>query len=121
MQKKIVSELERLMTLDDIQACMIVTKGLKGVMPEKMKVRDPSVWLAVRQITDQIFSIIDKFYNYKLQRFYFELEKYTVIIIPISRTFSLVVLIPSLANLGMIDVEIENTKIAIEKLIEKKD
>jgi hypothetical protein len=38
----------------------------------------------------------------------------------VSQTFSLLVIIPSLANMGLIDVEVENTKRKIKTICKKQ-
>jgi len=110
--------LDDLLRMEDVLACMIAKKGLEGIVPSNMKVKDVDLWQLISKTTDNFFDLIGHFYIYGLSRIYFELGKYTIIIAPISETFSLVVIIPSLANMGLLDVEIENTKRKIEHIVE---
>ena len=67
--------------------------------------------------TDKFFSIIQDFYRYGLRRIYFELGEYEVIMSFIDPITALITVVPTLANRGVVEVEIENTKREIEKLI----
>ncbi|MCX6801245.1 MAG: hypothetical protein NTZ73_03585 [Candidatus Diapherotrites archaeon] len=120
-KEEVLSILNDLLRMDDVLACMLAKKGLGGIVPEGVKVRDVNLWNLVKSTTNEIFPIIDKFFIYKIDRLYFELGEYTIIFAPVSQTFSLLVIIPSLANMGLIDVEVENSKRKIKGIIERKD
>ncbi len=113
--------LNDLLKLEDVLACMLARKDLGGVIPEEIKIKDVSFWNVVKESTNQIFPIIEKFFLYKVERVNLELGDYVIIFAPINKTYSLLVTIPSLANMGLIDVEIENTKRKISVLLEKKE
>jgi len=115
---KIVQLLDKLLVFEDILACMVVKKGLDGIVPSKVRIKNIDLWRLVHQTTDDVFDLIDKFYSYGVGRINLELGEYNIIIAPISRTVSLLVLTPSLANVGLLDVEIENTKLQILGLAE---
>ncbi|MFA6269370.1 MAG: hypothetical protein WCW13_06410 [archaeon] len=110
-----------LLKMDDVMACMLAKQGLGGVIPEGLKVKDVNLWNLVKNTTNDIFPIISKFFLYKIDRLYFELGEYTIIFAPISQVFSLLVIIPSLANMGLIDVEVENTKRKVKEILDKKE
>lgn len=116
-EEMILRELEALLKLDDVLACMLAKKGLEGIAPSKMRVQNVDLWRLLKEATNELFDLIDRFYDYKMDRLYFELGEYTVIIAPISRSFGLLVIIPSLANMGLLDVEIENTKRKINEVL----
>ncbi|MFH1586655.1 MAG: hypothetical protein ABID38_02265 [Candidatus Diapherotrites archaeon] len=120
-REEIVKVLEDLLRMEDVLACMVTKKGLEGIVPPGMKVRDINLWKMLHDSTDKLFDIMAQFYDYKLERLYLELGKYTIIIAPISKAFGLIVLIPSLANMGLLDVEIENSKRKIKEIADKKD
>ena len=120
-REEILQILEDLLRMEDVLACMLAKKGLEGIVPSKMKIHDFNLWQLINKATGQIFDLIEKFYVYKLERFYFELGDNTIIIAPVSQEFSLIVVIPSLANMGLLDVEIENTKRKIKGIIDRKD
>ena len=109
-ETELIKILEDLLRLDDVLACMVVKQGLEGIVPPNMKIKDVELWRLVHEATTGMFDIITKFYDYGLERLNLELGEYTIIVAPVSQSFSLVVIIPSLANLGLLDVEIENTK-----------
>jgi predicted regulator of Ras-like GTPase activity (Roadblock/LC7/MglB family) len=113
--------LNDLLQLDDVLACMLARKDLGGVVPDKMKLKDTSFWNIVKESTGQVFPIIEKFYLYKVERINLELGEYMIIFAPVTQTYSLMVIIPSLANMGLIDVEIENTKRKIKTILDKKE
>lgn len=109
--------LNDLLRLEDVLACMLSRKGLEGVIPPGITIKNADFWMLLRKTTDKVFELIDKFYDHKLDRLYFEMGKYTVIVATISRNIALIVVIPSLANMGLLDVEIENSKRKIIKIM----
>ncbi|MDD3083491.1 MAG: hypothetical protein PHP82_00525 [Candidatus ainarchaeum sp.] len=113
--------LNDLLGLEDVLACMLARKDLGGVVPEKMKIKDASFWNVVKESTSKIFPVIEKFYLYKVERVNLELGEYVIIFAPVNQTYSLMVIIPSLANMGLIDVEVENTKRKIGQILDKKE
>ncbi len=117
---EIILILEDLLRLDDVLACMLSKKGLEGIVPAKLKIKDADLWQLLRKSTDQLFDIMQQFYDYRLERLYLELNKYTIIIAPVSSTFGLIVIIPSLANMGLLEVEIENAKRKIAEITARK-
>lgn len=120
-REEIIQELNNLLGLDDVLACMVVRKGLEGIVPEKSKIKNIDLWRLIHDTTNDLFDIVEKFFNYKLERLNLELSDYVIIIAPISEVFALIVVIPSLANMGLLDVEIENTKRKIHGILERKE
>lgn len=120
-KEEVLLILDDLLRLEDVLACMLARKDLGGVVPEKLKLKDTSFWGVVKDSTNQIFPIIEKFFLYKVERINFELGEYVIIFAPVNQTYSLMVIIPSLSNMGLIDVEVENTKINIKKILDRKD
>jgi|SRR3989338_1875411 len=119
---EILKILQDLLRLEDVLACMVAPKGLDGISPAGIKLKNIDFWLLLKQTTDSVFDLIDKFYDsYKLERIYLEMGQYTVIVATISKTISLLVVIPSLANMGLLDVEIENSKRKIIEVLKKSD
>ena len=117
-ETELIEILENLLKFDDILACMVVKQGLEGIVPSNMKIKDIELWRLVHEATRGMFDIIEKFYDYGLDRLNLELGKYTILVAPVSRNFSLVVIIPSLANMGLLDIEIENT---LREILELKE
>lgn len=116
-KESIMEELQSLLRLDDVLACMLAKKGLEGLLPQGIKIKNVELWQLLKETTDKTFDIIEKFFGYGLDRMVFELGDYTVIIAPLNPDFSLLVVIPSLANMGLLDVEIENTKRKIKSIM----
>lgn len=112
----VIKILGSLMVFEDVISCMVVKKGLEGIVPPNVKIKNIDLWRLVHDTTDDLFDLIDKFYSYGLGRITLELGEYTLMVAPVSRTVSLIVLIPSLANIGLLDVEVENAKIKINEL-----
>jgi predicted regulator of Ras-like GTPase activity (Roadblock/LC7/MglB family) len=119
--EQVLKELQDLLRLEDVQACMLANKGLGGIVPPGQKINNANLFKLIRDTTNQLFDIIGQFYDYKLERLNMELANYTIIIAPVSRELGLVVVVPSLANMGLLDVEIDNTKENIQNLLKKKE
>jgi len=111
--------LNDLLRLEDVLACMLSRKGLEGVIPQGIKLKNADFWILLKKTTDKVFELIGRFYDQKLDRLYFEMGQYTVIVATISRDVALIVVIPSLANMGLLDVEIENSKRKIVEIMSK--
>lgn len=110
-------ELQSLLQLEDVLACMLAKKGLGGVVPVNQKIKNVNLFKLILDTTNDLFDTIGKFYDYKLERLNMDLAEYTIILAPVSREMGLVVVIPSLANLGLLDIEIENTKRKILQIL----
>jgi len=120
-REEVLKILDDLLRLEDVLACMVARKGLEGLIPGSIKLRNIDFWVLLRNTTDPVFDLIDKFYeSYKLERLYLEMNQYTVIVATITNTISLIVVIPSLANMGLLDVEIENTKRKIVEILKRQ-
>lgn len=119
-REEIIQTLNDLLEMGDVQACMLARRNLEGILPARMKIGDMDLWQLIQKTTTQFFEIIGKFYDYGMDRLYFELGDHTVILAPVSQEFALIVIIPSLANLGLLDVEIENTKRKIQAVLARK-
>lgn len=113
------AELQSLLKLDDVLACMLAKKGLGGVVPKNQKIKDVNLFKLVLDTTNNLFDMLNRLYDYGTDRLNVELKEYTIVVAPISQEFGLVVVAPSLANIGLLDVEIENTRMAIRKIFSK--
>ncbi len=113
----VMVELQSLLQLEDVLACMLAKKGLGGVVPVNQKIKNVNLFKLILDTTNDLFDTIGKFYDYKLERLNMDLAEYTIILAPVSREMGLVVVIPSLANLGLLDIEIENTKRKILQIL----
>ncbi|MFC2163137.1 hypothetical protein ACFLRF_05600 [Candidatus Altiarchaeota archaeon] len=113
---------EDLMQLEDIHACMVAQKGLEGIVPltESFKQEIMGVWEILRRSMDEFFDVISHYSEMGLNKVYFELGDYDVMffILPGSDT-ALVAIVPALANRGLLEVELENARRKIIKIIEQ--
>jgi len=66
---------------------------------------------------NDFFAVIEKFSSQGLDKVYFELGNYEVMFFLISGDTALVSIIPNLANKGLLEVEMENTRLRIKELI----
>lgn len=110
------------MPLEDIHACMVARKGLEGVVPltEDFKKEIMGIWEILKNTMDDFFAVIAQYSEYGLDKAYFELGDFDVMffILPGSDT-ALVAIVPALANRGLLEVELENARRAIIKIIEQ--
>ena len=120
-EKLILDELSFLVSLEDVLGCMVAKKGLSGLAPVDQKISNLELWSILKKTTDEIFDLINKFYDYGLEDITFELGDYFIIIRPLSRMFSLIVIISTYSNRGIIDVEIENTVRRMQSIIGDKN
>ncbi len=118
--EEVLIALNELLQMDDVLACMLAKRGLEGLIPQGIKIKNINLWKTINQTTTTLFGLIDRFYDFGMGRLYFELGEYNIIMIPISQQFALLVIIPALANQGLLDVEIENTRRKIKEIVESK-
>jgi septum formation topological specificity factor MinE len=115
---------EDLKPLEDILACMVAQKGFEGIMPpmtDKFKNEIMPIWEIMQKSMDDFFEIIKRYGQFGLDKVYFELGEYDAMffILPGSDT-ALVAIVPALANRGLLEVELENARRRILKIIEAK-
>ncbi len=117
MKSEIIKILDDLQRLEDVQACEYAERGLESIRPSvKIKIKDINLWDLISKTTDKFFELASLFYEYGLRKIYFEMGKIEVILTLIEPTVGLLVIISSLANKGLIEVEIENARRRIEEL-----
>jgi hypothetical protein len=104
---------EDLLRLEDIHACMVARKNLEGIVPitEEFRQEITGIWDMLKDTMNEFFDIISRYSKYGLDKVFFEMGKYDVIfyILPGSDT-ALVAVVPSLANRGLLEVELENAR-----------
>ena len=115
---------EDLMPLEDILYCMVARKNMEGILPPTDKLRQNimPIWETLKQTMDDLFDVIKHYGEYGLDKIYFELGQHDVMffIIPGSDT-ALVAIVPALANRGLLEVELENARRRIIKILEQKN
>ena len=117
-EEKVLEVLDDLLREEDILACMVAMKGMDGIIPdmEKFKIRNTGIWEMLQRTMDEFFDIIEAYQEYGLDKVYFELGDYEVIFF-VMQNVSLVAIVPALANRGLLEVEMENARRDIIKLI----
>lgn len=113
---------EDLKPLEDIHAYMVARKGLEGIVPltDEFRREIVPIWEILRGTMDELFEVIRHYSEYGLDKIYFELGDYDVMffILPGLDT-ALVAIVPALANRGLLEVELENARRRIIKVLEE--
>ena len=116
--------LEDLLKLDDIYACMIARRNMVSVIPDTslFNPRIMEVWDIVSVAMKNVFTVIEEYASVGLDVMEFRLKNYSVLFFVIPDTDNaLVAIIPSLANKGLIEVEMENARREIVEILNKKE
>ena len=113
--------LEDLLKLEDVLGCMVARQNMISVMPDQSKF-DPHVmelWDIIKRAMDNVFGVIREYSQAGLGEMEFRLQDYEVLfyIFPDTEN-ALVAIVPALSNKGLIEVELENTRREILKLME---
>lgn len=117
----IAEVLNDLLKLDDILACMVARRKMISVMPgsDGFKPEVNQVWDIIHQAMDDVFAIIRDYSQAGLGEMEFRMQDFEVLFYVFPDTENaLVAIIPALANKGLIEVEMENARREILKLIE---
>ena len=117
----ILDVLNDLLNYDEILACMVARCNMISVMPEQDRF-DPKVmeiWDIIKRAMDDVFGVIREYSQAGLSEMEFRLQDYEVLfyIFPDTEN-ALVAIVPALSNKGLIEVELENARRKILKLIE---
>ncbi len=112
--------LEDLLRMEDVQACLLTGRQTGTITPKNTKLRNLVLWKLIMDSSHKFFPVIEDFYVYGLKNLYFELGEYEIIMAFIDQFTALLVVIPSLVNRGLVEVEIENSKNLIKGILGKK-
>lgn len=114
---------EDLLRLEDIHACMVARRNLEGIVPisEEFRQEITGIWDMLKDTMNEFFDIISRYSKYGLDKVFFEMGRYDVIfyILPGSDT-ALVAVVPSLANRGLLEVELENARRRILEILDSE-
>lgn len=120
----IASVLDDLLKLDDILACMVARRNMISVMPsgDSFKPEVNQVWDIIKRAMDEVFGVIRDYSQAGLGEMEFRLQDFEVLfyIFPDTEN-ALVAIIPALANKGLIEVEMENARRDILKVMNESD
>jgi hypothetical protein len=113
--------LDDLMRLDEIYACIVARRNMISVMPssETFKPEVNQIWDVIKRAMDEVFIVIGQYSSAGLSEMEFRLQDYEVLFYVFPDTENaLVAIVPALANKGLLEVEIENARREILKLLE---
>ncbi len=122
----IAKVLDDLLKLDDILACMVARQNMISVMPSdgdnsfKPEVHD--VWDIIHRAMDDVFTVIHEYSEAGLGEMEFRLQDFEVLFYVFHETDNaLVAIVPALSNKGLIEVEMENTRYEIQKIMYEQE
>jgi len=116
--------LDDLLKLDDILACMVARRNMISVMPsgDGFKQEVHQIWDIIHRAMDDVFGVIGAYSQAGLGEMEFRLQDYEVLfyVFPDTET-ALVAIVPALANKGLLEVEMENARRDILKIMDEQD
>ena len=123
MDDPIAKVLDDLLRLDDILACMVARQNMISVMPtdstDSFKPEVHDIWDIIHRAMDDVFNVIREYSQAGLSEMEFRLQDYEALFYVFPDTENaLVAIIPALANKGLLEVEMENARREILKVME---
>ena len=117
--------LDDLLKLDDILACMVARQNMISVMPsdgtDSFKSEINQIWDIIHRAMEDVFTVIREYSQAGLTEMEFRLQDYDALFYVFPDTENaLVAIIPALANKGLLEVEMENARREILKLMEEE-
>ena len=116
--------LDDLLKLDDILACMVARRNMISVMPssDNFKPEVHQILDIIHKAMDDVFGVIGAYSPTGLGEMEFRLQEYEVLFYVFPDTESaLVAIVPALANKGLLEVEMENARREILKIMDEQD
>ena len=123
MQDPIAYVLDDLLKLDDVLACMVARQDMISVMPsdgtDGFKPEIHNIWDIIHRAMGDVFTVIREYSQAGLGEMDFRLQDYEALFYVFPDTENaLVAIIPTLANKGLLEVEMENARREILKIME---
>ena len=120
----IAKVLDDLLKLDDVLACMVARQNMISVMPsdgtDSFKKQIHEIWDIIHRAMDDVFTVIREYSQAGLSEMEFRLQDYETLFYVFPDTENaLVAIIPALANKGLLEVELENSRREILKIMEE--
>ena len=120
----IADTLDDLLKLDDILACMVARQNMISVMPSNgtdgFNPEINQVWDILYRAMDDVFNVIREYSGAGLAEMEFRLQDYEALFYVFPDTENaLVAIIPALANKGLLEVEMENSRRVILKTMDE--
>lgn len=116
--------LDDLMKFDDIFACMVARRNMISVMPsgEGFKPEVNQIWDIIKRAMDDVFGVVGAYSQAGLGEMEFRLQEYEVLFYVFPDTENaLVAIVPALANKGLLEVEMENGRREILKIMNQQE
>jgi hypothetical protein len=116
----IAKVLDDLMRLEDIYACVVARHNMISVMPssEQFKSEVDQIWDVIKRAMDEVFIVIGQYSSAGLSEMEFRLQNYEVLFFVFPDTENaLVAIVPALANKGLLEVELENARREILRIM----
>lgn len=120
----ILEVLNDLLNYDEILACMVARQNMISVMPEQERFDQSimQVWDIIKRAMDDVFLVIREYSQAGLSEIEFRLQDYEVLFYVFPDTDNaLVAIVPALANKGLIEVELENARLKILKIMAQRE
>ena len=120
----IANVLDDLMKLDDILACMVARRNMISVMPtgDGFKPEVNQIWDIIKRAMDDVFTVIGQYSGAGLGEMELRLQDYEVLFYVFPDTENaLVAIVPALANKGLLEVEMENARREILKIMNSSE
>ena len=124
MADPIALVLDDLLRLDDVLACMVARQNMISVMPsdgtDGFNPEINQIWDILHRAMDDVFTVIREYSAAGLTEMDFRLQNYEALFYVFPDTENaLVAIIPALANKGLLEVEMENSRREILKIMDE--
>jgi len=122
----IAKVLDDLLKHDDILACMVARQNMISVMPsdgtDSFKPEINQIWDILHRAMDDVFNVIREYSAAGLEEMEFQMQDYETLFFVFPDTENaLVAIVPALSNKGLIEVEMENARREISKIMEEPE
>jgi len=122
----IAKVLDDLLKLDDILACMVARQNMISVMPSddtnSFKSEINEIWDILHRAMDDVFNVIKEYSQAGLAEMEFRMQDYEALFYVFKDTDNaLVAIIPTLSNKGLMEVEMENARREIQRIMDKEE
>ena len=126
MDDPIAKVLDDLLNYDEILACMVARQNMISVMPsdgtDSFKQEINQIWDILHRAMDDVFNVIRDYSQVGLSEIEFRLQGYEVLFYVFPDTENaLVAIVPALSNKGLIEIEIENARREILKIMGEQE
>ena len=116
---KIIGVLSDLRKLDDIFDTYVVTSSgnrysVPGLAP---RIQNLGLLTLLNSTMLTVLGLLNRLFVYKAERVVLELQDLLVLVYAINANTALVCVVPNLANVGLLEVEIENSRRLLKEIL----